>query len=131
MAGCGDIRTAAAGPQPTETRMDDADVIKRIGALVDEEHELERSLGEQGPESDAASRLRSTNAGICSASGGPVARWATIPTRPRCARPRSWSATSSSASVAIRRADEAAAVASVADELVPWPEIRSLGSASG
>ena len=34
--------------------MDDADVIKRIGALVDEEHELERSLGEQGPESDAA-----------------------------------------------------------------------------
>jgi Protein of unknown function (DUF2630) len=38
--------------------MDDADVIKRIGALVDEEHELERSLGEQGPESDSASRLR-------------------------------------------------------------------------
>jgi hypothetical protein len=38
--------------------MDDADVIKRIGALVDEEHELERSLSEQGPESDAASRLR-------------------------------------------------------------------------
>ena len=38
--------------------MDDADVIKRIGALVDEEHELERSLGEQGPESDAGSRLR-------------------------------------------------------------------------
>jgi hypothetical protein len=38
--------------------MDDADVIKRIGALVDEEHELERSLGEQGPESDAVSRLR-------------------------------------------------------------------------
>ena len=38
--------------------MDDADVITRIGALVDEEHELERSLGEQGPESDAASRLR-------------------------------------------------------------------------
>ena len=38
--------------------MDDADVIKRIGALVDEEHELERSLGDQGPESDAASRLR-------------------------------------------------------------------------
>jgi hypothetical protein len=33
-------------------------VIKRIGALVDEEHELERSLREQGPESDAASRLR-------------------------------------------------------------------------
>lgn len=38
--------------------MDDADVINRIGALVDEEHELERSLGEQGPESDSASRLR-------------------------------------------------------------------------
>jgi Protein of unknown function (DUF2630) len=38
--------------------MDDADVIKRIGALVDEEHELERSLREQRPESDAASRLR-------------------------------------------------------------------------
>jgi hypothetical protein len=33
--------------------------------------------------------------------------------------------------VAIRQADEAAAVASVADELVPWLEIRSLGSASG
>ncbi len=38
--------------------MDDAEVIKRIGALVDEEHELERSVGEQGPESDSTSRLR-------------------------------------------------------------------------
>jgi len=38
--------------------MDDAEVIGRIGALVDEEHALEREAGEHGPESDAAGRLR-------------------------------------------------------------------------
>jgi hypothetical protein len=38
--------------------MDDAEVISRIGALVDEEHGLEREAGQQGPDSDAASRLR-------------------------------------------------------------------------
>lgn len=38
--------------------MDDAEVIGRIGALVDEEHALEREVGQQGPDSDAAARLR-------------------------------------------------------------------------
>ena len=38
--------------------MDDAEVISRIGALVDEEHALERQAGEHGPDSDAAGRLR-------------------------------------------------------------------------
>ena len=38
--------------------MDDAEVISRIGALVDEEHALEHEAGEHGPESDAAGRLR-------------------------------------------------------------------------
>jgi hypothetical protein len=38
--------------------MDDADVISRIGALVDEEHVLERQVGQRGPDSDAAGRLR-------------------------------------------------------------------------
>ncbi|HZA77393.1 MAG TPA: DUF2630 family protein [Acidimicrobiales bacterium] len=38
--------------------MDDAEVIGRIGALVDEEHALERDVGQQGPDSDAAARLR-------------------------------------------------------------------------
>ena len=38
--------------------MDDAEVISRIGALVDEEHTLESEAGQHGPESDAAGRLR-------------------------------------------------------------------------
>jgi hypothetical protein len=38
--------------------MDDAEVISRIGALVDEEHALERQVGQQGPDSDASGRLR-------------------------------------------------------------------------
>jgi hypothetical protein len=38
--------------------MDDAEVIRRIGALVDEEHELERSVSAGGPGDDAERRLR-------------------------------------------------------------------------
>ncbi|HET6771763.1 MAG TPA: DUF2630 family protein [Acidimicrobiales bacterium] len=38
--------------------MDDAEVIRRIGALVDEEHSLERSVGAGGPDEDEARRLR-------------------------------------------------------------------------
>ena len=38
--------------------MDDAEVIKRIGALVDEEHSLERATGAEGPDEDTAARLR-------------------------------------------------------------------------
>jgi hypothetical protein len=38
--------------------MDDAEVIRRIGALVDEEHALERSVGAGGPDEDEARRLR-------------------------------------------------------------------------
>jgi Protein of unknown function (DUF2630) len=38
--------------------MDDAEVIKRIGALVDEEHNLERSLGNAGADDDSTARLR-------------------------------------------------------------------------
>lgn len=38
--------------------MDDAEVIRRIGALVDEEHALEREAGQQGPDSGTAARLR-------------------------------------------------------------------------
>ena len=38
--------------------MDDAEVIKRIGALVDEEHTLERSLGDAGPDEESTDRLR-------------------------------------------------------------------------
>lgn len=38
--------------------MDDAEVIRRIGALVDEEHQLERSVGSTGPDDDSSGRLR-------------------------------------------------------------------------
>jgi len=38
--------------------MDDAEVIRRIGALVEEEHGLERSVSGGGPDDDAARRLR-------------------------------------------------------------------------
>jgi hypothetical protein len=38
--------------------MDDTEVIRRIGALVDEEHALERSVGARGPDEDEARRLR-------------------------------------------------------------------------
>jgi hypothetical protein len=38
--------------------MDDAEVIKRIGALVDEEHSLERTTGAEGPDEETAARLR-------------------------------------------------------------------------
>jgi hypothetical protein len=39
--------------------MNDQDVIKQIGALVDEEHSLERELGEDKADPDAANdRLR-------------------------------------------------------------------------
>ena len=38
--------------------MDDTDVIKRIGELVEEEHALERSAGSGGPDEDTQERLR-------------------------------------------------------------------------
>jgi hypothetical protein len=38
--------------------MDDGEVIRRIGALVDEEHELERSGGTHGLDDEATQRLR-------------------------------------------------------------------------
>lgn len=38
--------------------MDDAEVIRRIGALVDEEHTLERTLGTTGPDDESTGRLR-------------------------------------------------------------------------
>lgn len=38
--------------------MDDAEVIRRIGALVDEEHSLERTLGTTGPDEESTGRLR-------------------------------------------------------------------------
>ena len=38
--------------------MDDAEVIRRIGALVDEEHQLERSVGTTGPDDESPGRLR-------------------------------------------------------------------------
>jgi hypothetical protein len=38
--------------------MDDTEVIRRIGALVDEEHELERSQAASGPDDTATARLR-------------------------------------------------------------------------
>ena len=38
--------------------MDDADVIRRIGALVDEEHQLESSQAASGPDDAADDRLR-------------------------------------------------------------------------
>ncbi|HET6949848.1 MAG TPA: DUF2630 family protein [Acidimicrobiales bacterium] len=38
--------------------MDDADVIERIGALVDEEHALEREVRAGGPDESTAARLR-------------------------------------------------------------------------
>lgn len=37
---------------------DDRDVIARIGALVDEEHALERTMQEQGPDEEANERLQ-------------------------------------------------------------------------
>lgn len=38
--------------------MDDREVIGRIGALVEEEHELERSAGPEGLDPDADARRR-------------------------------------------------------------------------
>ena len=38
--------------------MDDTDVIKRIGELVEEEHALERGVGSGGPDEDTQRRLR-------------------------------------------------------------------------
>jgi hypothetical protein len=38
--------------------MDDADVISRIGALVEEEHALERTVGAEGPDEESDARLR-------------------------------------------------------------------------
>ena len=38
--------------------MDDAEVIRRIGALVEEEHTLERSVGTGGPDEATQERLR-------------------------------------------------------------------------
>lgn len=38
--------------------MDDDDIIRRIGALVEEEHSLERTLAANGPDEAAAERLR-------------------------------------------------------------------------
>jgi hypothetical protein len=38
--------------------MDDPEVIRHIGALVDEEHELERKQAASGPDEAAEDRLR-------------------------------------------------------------------------
>jgi hypothetical protein len=38
--------------------MDDPEVIRHIGALVDEEHELERRQAASGPDESADDRLR-------------------------------------------------------------------------
>jgi hypothetical protein len=38
--------------------MDDAEVIRRIGALVDEEHALKREAAGGGPDDETADRLR-------------------------------------------------------------------------
>jgi hypothetical protein len=38
--------------------MDDEDVIQRIGALVEEEHALERTVGPSGPDDATAERLQ-------------------------------------------------------------------------
>ena len=38
--------------------MDDPEVIRHIGALVDEEHELERKQAASGPDDAAEDRLR-------------------------------------------------------------------------
>jgi hypothetical protein len=38
--------------------MDDPEVIRHIGALVDEEHELERRQAASGPDETAEDRLR-------------------------------------------------------------------------
>ncbi|HEX5367600.1 MAG TPA: DUF2630 family protein [Acidimicrobiales bacterium] len=37
--------------------MDDTELIRRIGALVDEEHELERRQGGEAPDDASAARL--------------------------------------------------------------------------
>lgn len=39
--------------------MDDTELIARIGALVDEEHQLERTIAEDGADDDNQARLRS------------------------------------------------------------------------
>jgi hypothetical protein len=39
--------------------MDDTELIARIGALVDEEHQLERQVADTGPDDDAKERLES------------------------------------------------------------------------
>jgi hypothetical protein len=38
--------------------MDDTEVIKRIGALVEEEHALERDTSGEGPDPETTERLR-------------------------------------------------------------------------
>lgn len=39
--------------------MDDTELIARIGALVDEEHQLERTIAEDGADDDNQARLQS------------------------------------------------------------------------
>ena len=38
--------------------MDDEQVIARIGDLVDEEHQLERTIQQKGPDEEAEARIR-------------------------------------------------------------------------
>jgi hypothetical protein len=44
--------------------MDDAEVIRRIGALVEEEHDLERTIRAGGPDDESAERLRSVEVAL-------------------------------------------------------------------
>jgi hypothetical protein len=44
--------------------MDDAEVIRRIGALVEEEHELERTISAGGPDDTSAERLRTVEVAL-------------------------------------------------------------------
>ncbi len=44
--------------------MDDAEVIRRIGALVEEEHDLERTVRAGGPDDESAERLRSVEVAL-------------------------------------------------------------------
>jgi hypothetical protein len=44
--------------------MDDAEVIRRIGALVEEEHDLERTISAGGPDDEKADRLQSVEVAL-------------------------------------------------------------------
>ena len=76
--------------------MDDQEILIRIQALIDEEHELRQTNAEEHRAASTSWRSRSTSAGTCSASAGPAATPTSTPTSVAVRDEASSRATSSS-----------------------------------